>query len=112
MAYDEGLAQRIREFVEQRPGITEKRMFGGVAFMSQGHMFVGIVGETLMVRVGPAAYAGALAKPHVREMDFTGKPMKGYVYVDAEGFESDAALRGWVDAGLGFVGTLPAKPPK
>ncbi len=79
MAFDEGLAQRIRELVQVRRGITERKMFGGLAFMSHGHMFVGVLGDTLMARVGSAEYAGALAQRHVREMDFTGKPMKGYV---------------------------------
>ena len=85
MAFDEGLAQRIRELVQVRRAITERRMFGGLAFMSHGHMFVGVIGSTLMARVGPAEYASALARRHVREMDFTGKSMKGYVYVGASG---------------------------
>lgn len=72
-------------------------------------MFVGIVGDTLMARVGPAAYAAALKRRHVREMDFTGRPMKGYVYVDPQGIESDTDLAEWVEAGRAFVKTLPAK---
>lgn len=62
-----------------------------------------------MVRVGPSAYAAALQRPHAREMDFTGQPMKGYVFVDPPGFEDDEALSSWVQAGLTFVATLPAK---
>ena len=97
MAFDEGLAQRIRELVQVRREITERKMFGGLAFMSDGHMFVGVLGDTLMARVGSAEYAGALAQRHVREMDFTGKPMKGYVYVDASGLEEESDLKHWVD---------------
>jgi len=111
MAYDEGLAERIREIVQSRPGIAEKKMFGGLAFMANGHMFVGVQDSTLMARVGPAGYAGALAKPHVRTMDFTGRPLTGYVYVAAEGLESDEALADWVKACLAFVAALPPKPP-
>jgi len=112
MAYDEGLAERVREIVAARPGLSERKMFGGIAFMVHGHMFIGVVGSTLMARVGPDAYATALARPHVREMDFTGKPLKGYVYVDGEGFEADAALRAWVEQSYRFAGALPPKLPK
>ena len=108
MAIDEGLAQRIREALSATR-VTERKMFGGIAFMFRGHMFVGIAKGMLMVRVGPAAYAESLQKPHVREMDFTGRPMRGYVYVDAPGIERDEELGYWVQAGLAFVGTLPAK---
>ena len=109
MAFDEGLAQRLRELVQARRGIAERKMFGGLAFMSHGHMFVGVLGSTLMARVGPAEYAHALAKRHVRKMDFTGKPMKGYVFVDALGLESDSDLKRWVEICLGFVDSLPPK---
>ena len=112
MAYDEGLAERLREIMPTHAGISEKKMFGGLAFMSHDYMFVGILGETLMARVGPAAYAEALRWPHVREMDFTGRPMKGYVFVDPPGFEEDHDLARWVEACQKFVRTLPAKKPK
>lgn len=112
MAYDEGLAQRIREILQPRAGISERKMFGGLAFMADDHMFVGILGDTLMVRVGPGEYAKALTMPHVREMDFTGRPMKGYVFVAPEGFESDQALQHWVQLGLAFASSLPPKPFK
>ncbi len=97
MAYDEGIAERLRELFARRPGVTEKKMFGGLAFMYRDHMLVGIIGESLMARVGPDAYAAALRRPFAREMDFTGKPMKGYVYVAPAGYESDEALKSWVD---------------
>lgn len=111
MAFDEGLAERIRDLLLAHPGITEKKMFGGVAFMLNRHMFVGILGDALMARVGPDAYAKALQQPHVREMDFTGKPLKGYVYVAAEGVVSDEALEQWVARCARFVESLPPKKP-
>lgn len=109
MAYDEGLAQRIREVLDPTEAITEKKMFGGLAFLERGHMFVGIVGETLMARIGPAAQGDALTRPNVRPMDFTGRPMKGYVFVDPPGIERDGDLAEWVGAARGFVRTLPDK---
>lgn len=109
MAYDEGLAQRIRDCLQQRRGITEKRMFGGLAFMANGHMFVGVTGESLMARVGPSGYEGALKERHARQMDFTGKPMVGYVYVDSPALESERELLRWLEACLAFVSTLPPK---
>ncbi len=112
MAYDERLAQRIRNCLQQRRGITEKKMFGGLAFMANGHMFVGVTGESLMARVGARAYESALPKRHVREMDFTGKPMVGYVYVDAPALASDRELLHWLEACLGFVSSLPPKAIK
>ena len=111
MAFDEGLAQRVREMVGSRPGISERRMFGGLAFLQDGKMFVGILGDTLMARVGPERYEDSLALPAVRPMNFTGKPMKGYVYIDAPGIEDDAQLAAWVNWCAAFVATLPAKLP-
>ena len=109
MAYDEGLAQRVRERLEARRGITERKMFGGLCFMLDGHMFLGITLNRLMARVGAESYAEALRQPHAREMDFSGKPMKGYVFVDRAGFDSDARLSAWVERTLAFVSTLPPK---
>ena len=109
MPYDEGLAQRIRDVLEDRSDIAEKRMFGGLAFLLGGHMCVGVVGEELMVRVGAEGYEAAVREPHARKMDFTGRPMKGFVYVACAGFESDAKLRRWVGRGIRFASSLPAK---
>ncbi|MDH3419495.1 MAG: TfoX/Sxy family protein [Gammaproteobacteria bacterium] len=109
MAYDEGVAERLREFYSDTPDVVEKKMFGGLAFMVGGHMSCGVVNDTLMVRVGPDLYANALSRPHAREMDFTGKSLQGFVYVDPAGFESDEALASWVDLSVSFVASLPPK---
>jgi TfoX/Sxy family transcriptional regulator of competence genes len=109
MSFDEGLAQRVRETLGSRPRITERRMFGGLAFLVDGKMFVGISGSKLMARVGVEHYHDALALPHVREMDFTGKPMKGYVYVEPPGLAEDDDLAKWVSWCAGYVEGLPAK---
>lgn len=109
MAYDEGLTQRIGELLGNHPGVVEKKMFGGLAFLVNGNMAVGVNGGDLMVRVGPDAYEEALGQPHAREMDFTGKPLKGFVYVGSAGVESDDDLAGWVARGVSFAKSLPAK---
>jgi TfoX/Sxy family transcriptional regulator of competence genes len=112
MTYDLGLAQRVREALDNRIGISERKMFGGLAFLVDGKMFVGVQDSTLMARVGPERHQDALAVPHVREMDFTGRPMKGYVYVDAPGLVEDQDLQAWVQWCASFVGALPAKKVK
>jgi TfoX/Sxy family transcriptional regulator of competence genes len=109
MAYDEGLAERLREHFAETRGVTEKKMFGGLAFLLHGHMCCGIIGETLMARVGPEQYEAALKRPHAREMDFTGRAMRGLVYVEPEGFESDRDLRRWLALAEKFVTSLPPK---
>jgi TfoX/Sxy family transcriptional regulator of competence genes len=109
MAYDAGLAHRLGDIYANIGGVAEKKMFGGLAFMVNGHMSCGIVNETLMVRVGPGLYADALSRPNARPMDFTGKAMKGFIYVAPEGFESDKDLISWVELSLGFVMTLRPK---
>ncbi|HEY7256216.1 MAG TPA: TfoX/Sxy family protein [Solirubrobacterales bacterium] len=109
MAFDEALADRIRDLLEPRADVTERRMFGGIAFMVAGNMAVGVVHDDLMVRLDPADAERALAEPHTRPMDFTGRPMKGMVYVDASGTATDEDLGSWVDAGADFAASLPAK---
>lgn len=109
MAYDEGLAQRIRENLDTRRDVTEKKMFGGLAFLVAGNMCVGVVGDELMVRVGPEAYEGCLALPAARPMDFTGRPMKGFVFVSSDGVAEDEDLHAWIGRGLAFAGSLPAR---
>jgi TfoX/Sxy family transcriptional regulator of competence genes len=110
MAYDEGLAERIRGALEGRSGVSEQRMFGGIAFLVDGRMSVGIVQAKLMVRVGPESYERVLRERHARKMDFTGRPMKGFVYVVPSGYESDADLERWVGLGVDHAMRLPAKP--
>ena|SRR6266496_1234273 len=109
MAYDEGLAERIRGILADRPDVSEKKMFGGIAFMVRGHMSVGIVKDDLMVRVGPDMHEHLIRQSHARPMDFTGKPMKGFLYVDSAGLEADADLERWVGHGLQYALSLPAK---
>jgi len=109
MAFDEGVAERLREAYAEVPDVVEKKMFGGIAFMVDGHMSCGVVNDTLMVRVGPELYAEALARPHAREMNFTGRPLTGFIYVNPAGFESDEALASWVATSLAFVTSLPPK---
>src|SRR6266571_2842324 len=105
MAYDEALAQRIREVLGDGPDISERKMFGGIAFMSGGNMVCGVIRADLMVRVGPDAHDHALAEPHTRPMDFAGRPMKGMVYVSPAGVKGDG-LRLWVERGLRFAESL------
>lgn len=109
MAYDETTAERVRARLQGRRGITERKMFGGLAFMAHGHMFIGVSGSRLMVRVGSEHYADALARPHAGVMDFTGKPMRGYVYVEPAGFALAQELAFWVEKGYDFVTSLPPK---
>jgi TfoX/Sxy family transcriptional regulator of competence genes len=109
MAYDEGTAQRLRDALAGVPDVQEKKMFGGLCLMVRGHMLCGVTDVDLMVRVGPDGYADALAQPHAREMDFTGKPLKGFVYVAEAGFEDDQDLDAWVARAMAFNETQPAK---
>jgi TfoX/Sxy family transcriptional regulator of competence genes len=112
MAYDETLAARVRTELSDQSGLTAKRMFGGLCFLLHGNMCCGIVGNTLMVRVGPDAYEAALAKPHAREMDFTGRPLRGIVYVAPDGVRTGTALKAWVGRGTAFAARLTPKKTK
>ena len=109
MAYDEILAERIRTILHRRKAVTERRMFGGLCFMVGGNMACGIVKDELMVRVGADGFDHALAQPHARPMDFSGRPAKGMVYVGKKGIATDEGLKAWVDRGVGFARSLPAK---
>ena len=109
MAFDEALADRVRDLLSARSEVSERRMFGGIAFMVAGNMAVGIVGDDLMVRLDPADAERALSEPHTRPMDFTGKPARNMVFVDSEGTASDSDLASWVDAGADFATSLPPK---
>src|SRR5262245_43274421 len=109
MAYDEKLADRVRRALGPRADVTERKMFGGVAFLLNGKMFVGIAKEDLMVRVGPERYEAMLAEPHVRPMDFTGRPMNGYVFVGPEGCRTEKAVGKWVGRGAEFAASLTSR---
>lgn len=109
MGYDQQTAERVRRTLTGRPGVVEKRMVGGLSFMVDGHMCCGVTSTALMVRIGSDAYERELARPYVRPMEFAGRPLAGYVCVDPEGFPTDAALATWVQRGIDFVSTLPAK---
>ena len=112
MAYDEKLAARIHRLLADRSNVVEQKMFGGIAYMVNGHMAVGIVHNDLMVRVGPDAHESALAQPHTRPMDFAHRPMRGMIYVAPEGVKSPKALAGWVARGVDHALTLPPKRTK
>ena len=115
MAYSEALAERVRLLLKAQRPVSERRMFGGLAFMVRGHMCCGIQGERLMVRVGPERHDEALAWPHASPMDFTGKPIRGFLYVQPAGLKTAAQLRRWVDAAVAYVGSVPpkkARPPR
>jgi hypothetical protein len=109
MAYDETLASRVREVLPDRSDLTEKKMFGGLCFLIGGNMCCGITRDQLMLRVGPDAYESSLSRPHAREMDFTGRALRGMVYVDAVGIVTEEDLADWVGIAVGFAGSLPAK---
>jgi TfoX/Sxy family transcriptional regulator of competence genes len=106
MAYDQKLADRIRRAIGQRGDVTEKRMFGGLAFLRGGKMFCGIANDDLMVRIGPERHQAALAEAHVRPMDFTGRPMNGYIFVGPSGTRTEKLVKRWVDQGAAFVAAL------
>lgn len=110
MTYSDGLASRIRAVLSRHRGKTgEQQMFGGICFTLNGHMVCGVVRDELMVRVGPDAYQKSLRRAHARPMDFTGRPLVGFVYVDAIGLKSSASLKSWIGAGVAHVRTLPPK---
>jgi len=109
MPFDESLADRIRALVQGSLDIEERKMFGGLAFLLRGHMCCGIVGSDLMVRVGRDDHESALAEAHVRPMDFTGRPSKGMVYVAPAGIRTAKSLQRWIDRGIRFSQSLPAK---
>ena len=109
MAYDEALADRIRAALRGNEEVSERKMFGGLAFMLDGNMCCGVVKDELMVRLSPDEGDRALEEPGVRPMDFTGRPMRGMVFVAPAALADDEELRGWVGRAVAFVGTLPPK---
>ncbi len=111
MAYNTDLAARMRAALSSFAQVSEKKMFGGIGFMVNGNMACGVHGDGMIVRVGEAAHAEAMTKPHVRVFDMPGRPMKGWVVVDAAGLEDEADLKSWMGAGIDFAAGLPPKAP-
>ena len=109
MAFDQRLAERVSGVLEDVPDVREQQMFGGIAFIVGGHMACGIVGDELMLRLGEEGADAALDQPHVRPMDFTGRPMSTMVFVQPAGIETDGELAGWIARALAYVQTLPPK---
>ena len=109
MAYDEHLATRIEDQIGDHPAVTSRKMFGGIAYMLQGNMAVGIHNDGLMVRIPREEHDNAVNEPGVREFDMTGKRMRGWVVVDSATIADDQTLAQWIDRGMEFAGSLPPK---
>jgi TfoX/Sxy family transcriptional regulator of competence genes len=109
VAYDEALADRVRELISPRADVAELKMFGGIGFTIAGNMAVGVIGDDLIVRLDPGDAEKALAEEGVREFDFTGRPMKGWIFVGADRTAEDNGLAEWVEAGADFAASLPPK---
>jgi hypothetical protein len=107
--YDLEVAQKMRTMLAGLSGVSERKMFGGIAFMLNGNLACGVHGECLIVRVGPGRQAAALEQAHTRPFDLSGKPMSGWVYVDPQGFASEQELKKWIQWGIGFALSLPGK---
>jgi TfoX/Sxy family transcriptional regulator of competence genes len=109
MPFDQTIADRVRPHLARRRGFSEKKMFGGVGFLLDGYMCVGVWKDWLIARIGPDDYDAALTKPGVKEFDITGRPMKGWVMIDPSGARGDLELSAWVEQAVDFVSTLPPK---
>ena len=109
MAFDQDLALRVRRLLEKQDGISERKMFGGLAFLLKGKMFCGVLGGDLVTRLGAEQAQSALKRPHIRPMDFTGRPMKGYVYVAPEGLKTDRALETFLRRAKAYTSSLSGK---
>jgi hypothetical protein len=109
MPFDEALAARARAALADVDGLIEKRMFGGIAFLLNGNMCCGVHGEELILRLAPERAEEALAEAHTRIFDLTGRPMKGWLLVAAEGIASEQALRSWIGEAAAYARSLPAK---
>ena len=113
MAYDENLSKIIHDtLVVLEQDFVEKKMFGGIAFMIDEKMACGIVKDELMIRIMPERYEAALAKPEARDMDFTGRPMKGFLFVSQEGLQTTAEIKEWLRLGIEFAEKTEKKPKK
>ena len=109
MAFDEQLAARIRVILREEAALSEKKMFGGIAFLLGGKMCCGVIGNKMVARIGPEQAEAALRMPHVKPMDFTGRPLKGYVYLSPDGIKTKVVLSKWIARALAFTATLPGK---
>ena len=109
MAYDEALAGRVRELISARADVSERKMFGGIAFMVGGNMAVGVTGGELMVRLDPGDSEKALTEEGVRVFDMTGRPMKGWILVSGDRTSGEEGLAEWVEAGADYAASLPPK---
>jgi TfoX/Sxy family transcriptional regulator of competence genes len=109
MPYDEKLAERVRAKLKSTRGIVEKKMFGGVGFLVNGNLACGVNQQDLIVRLSDEDFETSLKQAHVRIFDMTGKPMKGWIRVSTTGTATDKALQGWVEKGIAFARSLPAK---
>lgn len=111
MAFDESLANRLRIQLTGKKNVSEKKMFGGIGFLLNGNLMVGIWKKSLIVRLGPEEGANALKEPFVREFDITGRPMKGWAMIEPAGIADDDQLQDWLDRSMKFVKSLPKKSP-
>ena len=109
MAFSEVLAERIRQRLARRKYVEEKKMFGGVGFLLNGNMLVGVWKDSLIVRLDPDEYDDALQQPHAQEFDITGRAMRGWVIVEPGGVEQDHHLKDWIERAMKFVKALPKK---
>src|SRR3954452_22574973 len=109
MAFSEVLAERIRQRLTRRKNVEERKMFGGIGFLLNGNLLVGVWKESLVVRLGGEEGEEALEEPHVKEFDITGRPMRNWVLVEPEGIQNDEQLSAWIRRAVKFVGALPAK---
>lgn len=109
MAFDESLAARICDALARRKNVEERRMFGGICFLLNGNLLVGVWKDSLIARLGPDEGETALREPHVRVFDITGRPMRNWVLVERDGIEDDDQLKSWIERAAKFVETLPSK---
>lgn len=112
MPYDMDLFERVSKILKSTKGIEPKKMFGGICFMHRGNMLCGIDKSRLMLRVGPEQYNAVLKMKHAKVMDITGRPMKGFIFVEEAGYKTPSALTKWIDLGLNFTLALPSKKTK
>jgi TfoX/Sxy family transcriptional regulator of competence genes len=109
MAFDVQLADRIRKQLAKQKGLTEKKMFGGIGFLLNGNMCCGVIGAEMVIRLDPEQTDKALASKYTRIFDFSGRPMRGWIYVGAQAIETESDLKHWLQIGTKYAGSLPPK---